>query len=156
MSQISDDNIRSYLAFRPSVYATGVQTVQPYTEAWPEGSDYGGSLANWWFELVTQPNVEQQGAVGGTCVDHQGLFGTPGQKVSCALLADRLAGRAPGTTAEYDPEAGIIPRLRAEPEPEEEEKGDWKNYALVGAGVLLGVTTLVLIGRKFSEVGEEE
>ena len=27
--------------FRPSVYSTGLQPLQPYTPAWPEGSGYG-------------------------------------------------------------------------------------------------------------------
>jgi hypothetical protein len=156
MSQISDDNIRSYVAFRPSVYTTGVQTVQPYTEAWPEGSDYGNTLASWWYELTGQQ------VVAGTCVDHQGLLGPAGGRVDCAALSDRMAGRPPGTTPTGRglpipdlPELPSLPFMPKDPEPEEEEKPDWKKYALAAAGVFLGVTTLVLIGRKFSETEEE-
>ena len=158
MSQISDDNFRSYVAFRPSVYTTGVQTVQPYTRAWPEGSDYGNTLASWWYSLTGQR------VVSGTCVDHQGRLGPAGGRVDCAALDDVMAGRPPGTTPTGRelpiPELPIpeLPSLRfsaKDPEPEEEEEAGWKKYALVGAGVFLGVTTLVLIGRKFSESDEE-
>ena len=106
-----NDYARSRIAFRPSVYATGLQQVQPYTPIWPQGSDYGEAswYAPWsWHEYLQDP---QEGAVGGTCKDHQGLLGTPGAMVSCAALSDAQAGRAPGTTQAYVPDQGVVASL---------------------------------------------
>lgn len=39
------DYSRSVVAFRPSVYSTGIQPIQSYTRAWPQGAEYGDMVS---------------------------------------------------------------------------------------------------------------
>jgi hypothetical protein len=38
---------RNLSAFRPSVYSTGTQSVQPYAPGWSQGAGYGSGYAGW-------------------------------------------------------------------------------------------------------------
>jgi len=85
---------RSLMSFRPSVYSTGEQPIQPYTPIWPEGSEYGES---WWFKytspiayLTSKAIESKEGSTGGVCTDHSGVLGTPGARVACDDLAAGL------------------------------------------------------------------
>ena len=168
----------SLSSFRPSVYTTGTQPIQPYNPEWPEGIEYGSA-----WTTLTQPVAwaaqqagemwygdEQEGAVGGTCTDHQGLLGTPGAKVSCAALNDAAAGRAPGTTPQYDPTRSDDPSIdfpdwapdflkdEAEVEEErlrrEEEKRKRQEVMVkVGVGAGLAVAGFVLF-RRYQATGK--
>ena len=93
----------SYPAFKPSVYSTGVQSTQPYTKDWPEGSQYGllplpgigsavgagasalYSTASGWFSDDSDSS-SGSAYTGKECRDSQGLLGTPGALVSCTVL----------------------------------------------------------------------
>ena len=162
-------------SFRPSVYTTGTQPIQPYTPEWPEGMEYGSA----WTSLTSYTPIgwayqkagelwygdEQEGAVGGTCTDHKGLLGTPGAKVTCAALSDAQAEREPGTTPLYDPNrvdegpSIDIPdwgpdflkdkeELEEERLREEEEKRKRREAMIkVGVGTGLAVAGLVLLQR---------
>lgn len=163
MSNISDDIMRSYIAFRPSIYTTGVQSIAPYTPMWPQGSDYGGQMSEWFYSYL---NLGQEGSVGGTCVDHAGLLGPQGSRVSCAALSDAMAGRPPGTTSVYDPNRGVAAasvetaaqaikdyiadnELECDEECERKKKRD---AALKVAGMLLlGITSAVVVKRHFAD-----
>lgn len=163
MSNISDDVTRSYIAFRPSIYATGVQSIAPYTAAWPQGSDYGGQMSEWFYSHL---NLDQEGSVGGTCIDHAGIIGTQGSRVSCAALSDAMAGRPPGTTPAHDPNRGaaaasVETAAQAikdyltdnEPECDEEcERKKKRDAAFKVAGMLLlGITSAVVVKRHFTD-----
>ena len=104
---------RALQSFRPSVYSTGEQQLQPYTPLWPEGVGYGS-----WLTSLTQytpvgyaakkvgewtSGGEQEGSIGGTCTDVGGVLGKVGAKVSCANLSDAQSGRPVGTTEQYVP-----------------------------------------------------
>jgi hypothetical protein len=93
----------SMMSFRPSSYSTGIQPLQSYTPAWPEGAEYGSWLPFGWGEDDTGA-----AGVGGTCVDHAGLLGTPRAKVSCADLKAALEGKEAGFYDKYEPDDGMI------------------------------------------------
>ena len=88
---------RSQVSFRPSVYSSGIQSVQPFSPRWPQGLDYGS-----WYDPTSW---FQDDSVGGTCVDHQGLLGSPGAKVSCAALKSAQTGKQ---HASYKPDSGML------------------------------------------------
>lgn len=85
----------SYPAFKPSIYSTGVQSTQPYTPDWPEGSQYGAwynhplvSPAGWAFSKVSDAVIgAKEESTAGQCVDHTGALGRAGAKVPCDSLA---------------------------------------------------------------------
>jgi len=114
MSRASD-RLYSRSAFRPSVYSTGLQSLQPYHSKWSEGSEYGEwyntfvvSPLGWAASKVGDAYVDWKGeGTSGTCIDHDGLLGKKDGEVSCAALKDALEGNDPGTS--YAPEDGVLP-----------------------------------------------
>lgn len=101
-------------AFRPSLYSTGLQSSQPYTPEWPEGTTYG-DWTNWIpgvglyrFVRDSAKVAESEGAVSGTCVDHAGIVGQgKGVKVPCSVLYDAHHGNPAGTTHSYHPDGPV-------------------------------------------------
>ncbi len=140
---------RSLMSFRPSVYSTGEQPVQPYTPIWPE---YGES---WWFKytspiayLTSKAIESKEGSTGGVCTDHSGVLGTPGARVACDDLA--AAGGKEKTlydqfetatgTGDHDP--GVLC------DEECEKKKRRAAVAKVALASTLGLLTAVAVMRK--------
>jgi len=71
MSRVSD-RLYSRSAFRPSVYSTGLQEVQPYAVEWPEGVEYGA-----FGELKTPGDYMYWLLSGGTFDPSGGTITTP-------------------------------------------------------------------------------
>jgi len=96
MSSPTDDYARSLLSFRPSIYSTGIQAVQPYTPEWPEGSEYGGQTAwykPWsWNQYIDIDPIS--GATAGQCKDPK-----TGKTVDCKDLFEKF-----GVTEYDDPD----------------------------------------------------
>lgn len=102
------------------------------------------AAAEWWYG----PDVSEQqkggadaGIIGGACVDHHGLMGTPGRTVSCASLAAVQQGSPAETyvpyTDVYDPSPFYDPPPTA-PAPGGTEKKVqipvWLYFAVAGVG----------------------
>jgi hypothetical protein len=95
------DYSRSRISFRPSVYSTGTQPVQPYTVRWPEGEGYGSWLDQA-YKYTPAGYVydkwvgEKEESAGGSCVDHGGLLGVKGAQVDCNRLAQKATFKGKG------------------------------------------------------------
>jgi len=80
---------------------------------------------------------ESRGAVGGTVIDHAGILGKPGARVSAAALRDAMERKPPGTTKRYrrvDPQPGD-PDYKPPPP---EKKDNTLLYAVIGLTVVVG------------------
>lgn len=91
---------------------------------------------------------EQKGAVGGTIIDHAGLLGKPGARVSAAALRDAMERKAPGTTK-------MVRRVEPQPsdpdyKPPPEKKGNILLYAVIGLTVVVGGGIILATRRRRS------
>lgn len=164
---------RARMSFRPSVYSTGIQEVQAYQPNWPQGVEYGSWYNPFgWGEDDT--GVDSK-LVGGTCIDHAGLLGTPGAKVSCAALKSEQTGEVyerykpvgktitDASLSDYIPDVNVPEwapdilksddQLATEQDRrDEEDEKKFRRRALLGAGV--GV--LLLSGLFIYQRGEAQ
>ena len=132
-------------AFRPSVYSTGLQAVQPYTRAWPEGTMYGA-----WYEWL--PPVMAYNYVTGKVQE-----GTTAAKAAAASVVD-AAKATSGSVAElmkagfsaYEARlaAAEAERIRKEEEAAAAAAAEQRATMFkVGGALVLGIGGFVLVQR---------
>ena len=116
-------------SFRPSVYSTGTQQLQPYWSKWPEGTGYGGDYAGYgfsWLHMipVVGPILATKDAVSAVLGTEQGQAATQAARGAASDLLEK-------GMEWYD-------------EKQEEKRREERNKKiLVGVGISVGATAVV-------------